>query len=360
MAAHLVAFAVQAAEVADFAHGNGTNGWAISDSSFVSPTYQNDIGEISVVCSGETMESTASVWATSAGGVETKIATFTAASSGATFTFGNMAGFRSFRIELSAGMQLLTFAVVRLPSFRAFPFSGLSGNSYGQDFDSLAAITATSGGKEWLNGTTIPCWQAWKGDSEVVSLNYNGGKIRTGGLYALAANQKDGQRAFGGYSSKDAPITWGMAFTNDTDTALGLVGVSYSAQQWGFSNTNEHSLSFACLVTNRMDWIANFSDGWRSCCDTMAKRFGEDDAHPVPVTTLVEYSPESTLRVEPGEVLLFRWSVNPPTGGYSALMAIDDLVVTFARDARPFTIHLVYGGMQVQHHQSLSPPRRNQ
>ena len=48
--------------------------------------------------------------------------------------------------------------------------SALSEDVYSQNFDSLAASTSTSGSKDWLNGITLPHWQAWKGGDDVKSL----------------------------------------------------------------------------------------------------------------------------------------------------------------------------------------------
>ena len=125
----------------------------------------------------------------------------------------------------------------------------------------------------------------------MTSFNYNGGKIKTGGLSALATEQKSGERALGGYSTREAAIVWGIAFTNDTDVSVRLVGVNYSAQQWGFANTSEHLLSLSGLVTNRLEWIASFADGWHECGSTSAMVFVDGEEHSVPVEKFVTYSP---------------------------------------------------------------------
>ena len=97
------------------------------------------------------------------------------------------------------------------------------------------------------------------------------------------------------------------------------------------------------MVTNRMDWIVNFPDGWSRCCDVTARVFATDEAHAVPVSTPMEYAPGVPPSIEPGEVLFLKWEVRPPKSGYSAMMAMDDLTVTFTRDGRPFVIHVVGG-----------------
>lgn len=337
-------FAARSVETADFANGSGTNGWVVVDGSYVSPAYPSSVSRIEIECANSVPDRMVTVFATSSNGRESQIAAFVVVSTSATFTFAAGTDFRSLRIETGGMVGLLSVSVSLFPALLAVPVSGLDGGVYMQDFDSLASVTATTGVKTWLNGITLSHWQAWKGGDAVTSFNYNGGKIKTGGLYALATEQKSGERALGGYSTREAAIVWGIAFTNDTDVSVRLVGVSYSAQQWGFANTSEHLLSLSGLVTNRLDWITSFADGWHECGSTSAMVFGEGEGHPVPVETLVTYSPETPPRVDPGEVLMLKWTIHQAASGYSAMMAIDDLHVTFVRESRPFVIHVVNGG----------------
>ena len=79
----------------------------------------------------------------------------------------------------------------------ACPLSSLDGNVYSQDFDSLAAI-----GNEWLNGTTLRYWQAYRKDSPSTSITHNIGGASNGGLYALHQNTGLDVRALGGLSTK--------------------------------------------------------------------------------------------------------------------------------------------------------------
>ena len=331
-------------ETADFANGTGTNGWVVGNGSYVSPAYPSSVSRIEIECANSVPDRMVTVFATSSNGRESQIAAFVVVSTSATFTFAAGTDFRSLRIETGEMVGLLSVSVSLFPALLAVPVSGLDGGVYMQDFDSLASVTATTGAKDWLNGITLPHWQAWKGGDAVTSFNYNGGKVKAGGLYALATEQKSGERALGGYSTKEAAIVWGIAFTNDTDVSVRLVGVKYSAQQWGFANTSEHLLSLSGLVMDHIDWIANVNDGWFGCCDTVARVFDSEGSHPVPVVSQEEYSPAAPPRIDPGEVLMLRWTIHQAAGGYSAMMAIDDLHVTFVRESRPFVIHVVNGG----------------
>lgn len=212
----------------------------------------------------------------------------------------------------------------------ACPISSLasSAHTYTQNFDSLAAITAATGDKEWKNGTTLEYWQAWQDNDAFEKFVYNAGSATASGLYALAANKTDEVRAFGVRTKQGLTMTWGLAFTNDTGSTISLTNVSYSAQQWGFANTTNQLLLCACLVTNRLDWIVNFTEGWQTCAETEAQVF-DAGTHAVPESVAVDYVPAEQIRIAPGEVLYLKWTFHPPTKGSSALMAIDDLMVGF-------------------------------
>ena len=339
----LMAVTGSSVERADFVSGVGTAGWTFQVDSCISPTYPNGVERIEIACAASGSSGEVTVFGRAADGTESQVATFTPALTKAAFTFDDRSDFRSFRLAASGEMEVSSFEAFLFPAMRGFPVSVLAGGTYEQNFDSLAAPTSTSGGKDWLNGITLPHWQAWKGGDAITAFSYNGGKIRTGGLYALASDIRDSNRALGGFSTRESIDSWGIAFTNDTDAAIRLAGVTCSAQQWGFANTNEHVFSLSFMVTNRMDWIANFPDGWSGCCDAVAGVYGAASSHPVPVVTQMTYSPAVPPCVEPGEVLLLKWAVHPPASGYSAMMAIDDLTVTFTRNPRPFVLHVVEG-----------------
>ena len=343
LAAGLLVTAVRAAERVDFVSGIGTANWTFLNDSCVSPTYPNGVERIEIECTASGQSGGVAVFGRTADGTESQVAMFTPALTKAAFTFDDWTDFRSFRLAASGEMEVSSFVAFLFPAMRGFPLSSLVGDKYEQGFDPIAGVTSTSGGKDWLNGITLPYWQAWKGTNAVTSFSYNGGKIRTGGLYALASDINDSNRALGGFSTKESMVSWGIAFTNDTDAAIRLAGVTCSAQQWGFANTNEHVFALSFMVTNRVDWIVNFPDGWFSCCDVVAAVFDKEESHAMPVVTQMEYAPGVPPCIEPGEVLLLKWEIRPPTSGYSAMMAIDDLTVTLTRNPRPFVIHVVDG-----------------
>ena len=242
--------------------------------------------------------------------------------------------------SVSAGVEVDLANPPPRATLNACSMLGLPGHAYSQDFDSLAAITSTTGDKDFYNGVTIPFMQAWQDNDAFEKFVYNAGSATASGLYALAANKTDEVRAFGVRTKQGLTMAWGLAFTNDTGSTISLTNVSYSAQQWGFSNTTNQLLTCECLVANRLDWIVNFSEGWQTCATTEARVFAAG-THVMPESTAVDYVPAEQIRIAPGEVLYLKWTFHPPAKGSSALMAIDDLTVRFRAPEQGFLMRFV-------------------
>ena len=241
--------------------------------------------------------------------------------------------------ERSAGVEVDLANPPPRATLNAYPVSGLAGDHvYVQYFDPLAVLTATSGDKDFYNGITLPFWQAWQDSDPAAKFAHYAGGNQTGAKFvALAADINEPARAFGARGKQETTMTWGLAFTNDTDSAVALTNVSYSAQQWGFANTTNQLLSLECLVTNRLDWIVSFAEGWQSCTNSEARVF-DAGTHDMPESTAVDYVPSEGIRIQPGEVLYLKWTFHPPAKGSSALMAIDDVKVGFQVNPPGFTI----------------------
>ena len=242
-------------------------------------------------------------------------------------------GRRGAASEKSASVQVDLANPDKVATLNAFPLSALAGSVYSQDFDSLLSFD----GKNWLNGLTLPYWQAWLDDSAVTEFKSGS----TAGMRKFSSSTVT--CALGATGRQRSEVYWGLSFTNDTGEVIRLSSVSYVAQQWGFANTVEHPLSFSVLVTNRLDWMSSFDAGWTVCSSTPA-RYPVADGHATPIETEVSHSPAESIRIAPGDVLLVKWTLEPPSGGSSASMAIDDLSVTFQRPV-PLSIHLVRSGM---------------
>ena len=229
----------------------------------------------------------------------------------------------------SAGVEVDLANPPPRATLNAWTVSSSADSTYRQDFDSVARATMTSGDKDFYNGVTIPFMQAWQdGDAVTKFAHYAGGNQTGAKFVVVATNINESTRAFGARTKAGTTMTWGLAFTNETGSTISLTNVSYSAQQWGFANTTNQLLSCEYLMTNRLDWIVNFSEGWQSCAETEARVF-DAGTYAIPESTAVNYVPAEQIRIAPGEVLYLKWTFHPPAKGNSALMAIDDLTVGF-------------------------------
>lgn len=224
----------------------------------------------------------------------------------------------------------------------ACPMSSLAENTYTQNFDSLAALTAATGVKDWLNGTTLPYWQAYMNGGAASTFNWNKGTGTTGGLYVFAADRNDSGRALGAYSTQSDEYSFGIAFTNNTDSIMKVSSVAYSAQQWGFANNTNQTMSVSAKVVDGLDWISAYSDGWTEICSTQSAVYGAEDAHDTPASTPVAATPAEEISVAPGQVLMIKWTIHSLKSGKPGMMGIDDVTVTFERVVVPrgFTIRL--------------------
>ena len=229
----------------------------------------------------------------------------------------------------SAGVEVDLANPPPRATLNAWTVSSSADSTYRQNFDSAAGMTMTSGDKDFYNGITIPFVQAWQdSDAAAKFAHYPGGNQTGAKFVVLATNINESIRAFGARTKAGTTMTWGLAFTNGTASTISLTNVSYSAQQWGFANTTNQLLSCECLVTNRLDWIVNCSEGWQPCAGTEARVF-DAGTYAIPESIAVNYVPAERIRIAPGEVLYLKWTFHPPAKGNSALMAIDDLTVEF-------------------------------
>ena len=242
-------------------------------------------------------------------------------------------GRRDVKSEKTEAVEVDLANPEKVPQLNACPVSSLTSPAltYTQNFDSLAG-TETN----WLNGTTLQYWQAYRGNAAVTKITHNTGTGSSGGLYALADDTKSNVRAFGGMTTKTDLLTWGMAFTNDTGRSMILSSVVYSAQQWGIHNSEAHNLTMSYLLSDSLKWIVEETGDWAECCSTEA----DGNKPTVPILTEVRWEPEEPVVIAPGQVLYLKWKIDPPASGSAAMMGIDDVKVTFSSGTRGLVIKL--------------------
>ena len=238
-------------------------------------------------------------------------------------------GRRGAASEKSEAVEVDLANTERVAVLNACPMSALAGYVYVQTFNSLAEPTMTTGDKDWLNGTTLLYWQAYKKNAAVATFKWNGGAGTVGGLYALAVNQGDSTRALGGYSTKNDEMTFGVAFTNDTDNVMALSSVVYSAQQWGFKNSVSQTISVSAAVADGLEWMSSHGGEWTEIGSAQSVVYAEGAAHATPEELSVTPGAPVEIRVAPGQVLMLRWRIHSLSTGTPGMLAIDDVEVRF-------------------------------
>lgn len=229
----------------------------------------------------------------------------------------------------------------KVAMLNACPLSSLtsSANTYSQNFNQTAVLTYTTGDKELLNGTTLLYWQWFKNDVEAGTFKWNSGTGTTSGIYSLSTNQSEAVRALGAYSTKDNEFSFGMAFTNDTGSAMTISSIEYVVQQWGFANTTNQTLSISVKVVDSLDWISAYDD-WTVLASTESVVYGAADVHETPVSTPVTANPEDEISIMPGQVLMLKWTIHSLKAGKPGMMGIDDVSVIFGHKAQGLSIRI--------------------
>ena len=150
----LVALGAYAVDVnVNFATGEGTNGWTISANDYASPDYTNAVDQISLSYAGQDTAGSATVYAAEAqGDTGQQIATISAASSSATFSFPDTTSFRVFRIVTERGMALQSFfAKVSEATLKSPSGVTISNNVTGTSFDAYwNAVEGATGYKVYV------------------------------------------------------------------------------------------------------------------------------------------------------------------------------------------------------------------
>ncbi|MBQ6246111.1 MAG: hypothetical protein IJK04_04540, partial [Kiritimatiellae bacterium] len=86
--------------------------------------------------------------------------------------------------ERSVGVEVDLANPPPRATLNACPLGGLDGDHvYVQVFDPLAAITATTGDKDFFNGITLPYWQLWQDLDPATKLSFYAGGNQTGAKF---------------------------------------------------------------------------------------------------------------------------------------------------------------------------------
>ena len=211
-----------------------------------------------------------------------------------------------------------------------------------EDFGAFTNVFAAGkNSADWLNGTTLPHWQAYCGVTAVEGVTRNNGAWTQKGLYAYwATNKLASTYSLGVMTTGTAEdFVYGLAFRNDTAFAARKISIRYDGVQFGFRNDGVHELVCECLVTNELVSVADDGD-WRQCDGllfrtTKDRYSGLDSGKDLPAVT--NLSAEVFGASVPEEwYFMLRWRRSAVPS--AAAMAIDNIEVSFTVQPRPMTV----------------------
>jgi hypothetical protein len=211
-----------------------------------------------------------------------------------------------------------------------------------EDFGAFTNVFSTSANSAgWLNGTTLPHWQAYNGGIPVEHITRNNGAETQKGLYAYwATNKLPSTYSLGTMTSGTAgEFAYGLAFKNDTAFQVRKISVRYDGMQFGFRNAGPQDLAFEFLVTNELASVA--ADGpWTECADLTyrtpeSKESGLASGKDLPVPTAM--AADIFGATVPNDCyFMIRWRRSATTS--AAAIAIDNVAVSFTVQPRPMAI----------------------
>ena len=207
-----------------------------------------------------------------------------------------------------------------------------------EDFGSFASLFPhkDKNSASWLNGVTLPHWQAYGDGAELTSISRNKGAATKRGLYAYwSADQLVSTYSLGVLTTKDSgEYVFGLAFWNDTAFAVRKVAIAYDGVQFGFGNESAQELLCECLVTNELVSVAAEGD-WRLCeeLNFITPVFSSESEQPVATAISSEVH---GISISKDDYFVLRWRRAATSSAVA--MAIDNLSVSFAVQPRPMTI----------------------
>ena len=197
--------------------------------------------------------------------------------------------------------------------------AGLRGGVYLQRFDALAGVTKETD----LRRVPLENWQFFKGSGEAEKLYYTSGtNSTTGGVYCYSdAERTANSFMIGTVATGTTGSSVGLAFVNDTGTALGAPTLTFTAVRRNEKPGDPYALEW--LVTDGPWSIGTESDGWRP----LQVAEGEP-----------EFSVMPDCRLGPGQVIVFRWRQEKVKGG--PMLGLDDVHVEFPVDKPGFGVYV--------------------
>ena len=234
--------------------------------------------------------------------------------------------------ELSSLSERVDLSLMKPREISPVCVSDFAGGSYFQNFDALAAVTKETSAKELgLNE-----WQLHKGDDPADTLKFTStGKATAGGVYAIVSGADAAARALATLATSSFGCSFGIAFTNDLQTAVESPKLSFTAVQRSFKSAPK-TYALEYLVTGGAFGIGTGGE-WKSVeipvtAPLTSETCGETAECRQPIGPL-----EFPAEIPPGGALILRW--RDVKGASSPMMGVDD--VRFECTARPRSLTLI-------------------
>ena len=209
---------------------------------------------------------------------------------------------------------------------------------YSESFDVLNGLGSSA---DWVDGITLPYWQARKGTTAVGTISTSSGTgNKSGGLYAYRGTNKTESASFSLAAAANTSnrLKFGFAVTNDTEGTLFDFEISFIARQWTFSSGRKEAqaLHFEYLVTNEVVSVSDIGawqevdelrfDAMDHTANSLADAAIADRADYATGSAFSNLSATlNEVQLKRGEVLMFRWWPDPVSNG--EVLGIDNLVL---------------------------------
>lgn len=205
----------------------------------------------------------------------------------------------------------------------AISMAGLKRRLYVEDFSSLAEDARDTD----LGKIHLDHWQFFKGTGEAEKLLYAKTSKTTGGVYSFGDPDVTDSFCTGSLATKTIGAMLGLAFANDTDASVGAPTLTFDSIQRTFK-TNPATYVLEWLVTDGATSIGTEGEWHAMTVPDTAPYTDETKGERVEYReTGISVTPELGGRIQPGQVLVFRWRhANLPSG---PMMAIDNVRVEF-------------------------------
>jgi hypothetical protein len=237
--------------------------------------------------------------------------------------------------SLTAEIPLIDLSSAHPIELKALELKDLDGGLYSQNFSALSSITKETD----ASSISLPYWQMTRGGETVEKIKFSklGGNPSASGIYACCdAALSEESYALGSLASSTIEAIYGLAFTNNCESAVKDITISFKALQRTFKN-GEKSLALEYLVTK--DSLAITTQGnWNAIEIPVTAPFtattrGDRNFYEQTISASLE-----NINVPAGSILILRWRDTPSAN--NPLTSIDDLVIEYTFKPIPTSIIL--------------------